>query len=114
MSDCLFCKIIAGEIPCNKKYEDEYVLAFEDIKKEAPVHILVVPKIHIDNILGYSEETSVYFNKILEAIGKITKEQGIDESGFRCVINTNDDGGQTVHHMHWHIIGKRRMLWPPG
>ena len=103
-NDCLFCKIIAGEIPSNKVYEDEYVLAFRDIAPQAPVHILVVPKEHICCANAVDESNSVYVSKCFEAVAKIAKAEGLD-NGYRVINNCGADGGQTVMHLHFHIIG---------
>jgi len=111
MEDCLFCKIIAGEIPCSKVYEDDMVLAFNDISPAAPVHVLVIPKKHFKNFV---ETDDAYILAIKSAVKKITKELNIDEEGYRLVFNTGDNGGQTVHHLHCHILGGRFMQWPPG
>ena len=102
-NDCLFCKIIAGEIPSNKVYEDEYVLAFRDIAPQAPVHILVVPKEHICCANAVDESNSVYVAKCFEAIAKIAKAEGLD-NGYRVINNCGADGGQTVMHLHFHIV----------
>ena len=102
--NCLFCKIIDGEIPSNKVYEDEYVYAFRDINPQAPVHILVVPKAHISCADQVSEENSLYVAKSFEAIAKIAKTEGLD-SGYRVINNCGEDGGQTVMHLHFHLIG---------
>jgi len=110
--DCLFCKIIAGEIPSKKVYEDEFVYAFEDINKVADVHVLIVPKKHMANILEM--EDSRIMMDVLEAVRVIVKENNLEENGFRLVINTGVDGGQTVNHLHFHLIGGRAMGWPPG
>ena len=111
--DCIFCKIIAGEIPSTKVYEDEYVFAFKDINPMAPVHILVIPKEHICCANAVNAENSHYVAKIFEAIPGIAAAAGL-ENGYRCVINTGEDGQQTVKHLHIHILGKRAMQWPPG
>ena len=111
MEDCLFCKIVAGEIPCSKVYEDDMVLAFNDISPAAPVHVLVIPKKHFRNFV---ETEDAYITAIKNAVTKITKELNIDEEGYRLVFNTGDNGGQTVHHLHCHILGGRFMQWPPG
>lgn len=100
--DCIFCKIIAGEIPCTKVYEDDQVLCFKDINPKAPIHVLVVPKKHVANLLEVDDNNIL--NDINTAIKKVTKELGIAESGFRTVINTGHDGGQTVDHLHFHIL----------
>ena len=106
MEDCLFCKIIAGEIPCSKVYEDDMVLAFNDISPAAPVHVLVIPKKHFKNFV---ETDDAYILAIKSAVKKITKELNIDEEGYRLVFNTGDNGGQTVHHLHFHVLGGTRM-----
>ena len=111
MENCLFCRIAAGEIPSNKVYEDEKVLAFRDIDPQAPVHVLLIPKQHFANILEADPETIAYMHGV---IVRIVKELGIAESGFRVVINTGEDGQQTVRHLHVHILGGRSMQWPPG
>lgn len=114
MADCLFCKIINGEIPSDKVYENEYVYAFRDISPTAPVHILVIPKKHISTLNDINEENSAVLAKIYEAIAIIAKEQGIAEKGYRVVSNCNEDGGQTVFHIHFHLIGGRPLTWPAG
>lgn len=105
-NDCIFCKIISGEIPSKKVYEDETVYAFEDIAPVAPVHILVIPKTHIANALEITEENSSVIAHIYEVIGKIAREKGIES--FRVVNNCGEDAGQTVFHLHFHIIGGRK------
>lgn len=114
MSNCIFCKIINGEIPCSKVYEDEKVLAFKDINPEAPVHILVIPKQHIQSILDLNENNISITADIFNAINIIVKQSGIDKDGFRVVANTGSNGGQTVAHLHYHILGGRSLQWPPG
>lgn len=107
-NDCLFCKIIAGDIPSNKVYEDEYVFAFRDINPQAPVHILVVPKVHIACAADIDGENSAYVAKCFEAIAQIAKAEGLDE-GYRVVNNCGEAGGQTVMHLHFHIIGGEKL-----
>lgn len=114
MSDCIFCKIIAGDIPCNKIYEDDKVLAFHDIAPEAPVHFLVIPKAHIKSANDITEENSSVIAHIFTTINKIVKELNIAESGYRVVTNCGKDGGQTVGHLHFHIMAGREMTWPAG
>jgi len=114
LSNCIFCKIINGEIPCSKVYEDEKVLAFKDINPEAPVHILVIPKQHIQSILDLNENNISITADIFNAINIIVKQSGIDKDGFRVVANTGSNGGQTVAHLHYHILGGRSLQWPPG
>lgn len=111
MENCIFCKIAAGEIPSTKVYEDERVLAFRDIDPQAPVHVLLIPKKHFVNILECDSETFAYMHEIAK---KLAVELGIAEKGFRVVINTGEDGQQSVKHLHWHILGGRSMQWPPG
>lgn len=114
MNDCLFCKIISGEIPSNKIYEDEYVYSFYDISPQAPVHFLVIPKEHISSANDITAENSVLVSKCFEAIAKITAELGIDKNGYRVVNNCGEDGQQTVKHLHFHVLGGRGLQWPPG
>ncbi len=111
--DCLFCKIIAGEIPSTKVYEDDMVYAFKDIDPQAPFHAVIVPKKHIVSAADITAENSVYVAKIFEAIAVIAKEQGLKD-GFRIVTNCGKDGGQTVGHLHYHMLGGRLLAWPPG
>lgn len=111
MENCIFCKIAAGEIPSTKVYEDERVLAFRDIDPQAPVHVLLIPKKHFADILECDSKTFAYMQEIVK---KLAVELGIAEKGFRVVINTGEDGQQSVKHLHWHILGGRSMQWPPG
>lgn len=111
--DCLFCKIVAGEIPARKLYEDDQVLAFHDIAPQAPLHILVIPKKHISTLLDLSAEDTALAGHILFTAQRLAKEQGCTE-GFRVVMNCNELGGQTVYHIHMHLMAKRQMTWPPG
>ncbi len=112
--DCLFCKIIAGEIPSNKVYSDDDLYAFEDINPAAPQHILIIPKKHLTNINSANEKDEALLGKLLLRANEIAKELGLAEDGFRYVINTGRDGGQTVFHLHLHILGGRALSWPPG
>ena len=113
MSDCLFCKIIAGEIPSTKVYEDEWVYAFLDIDPQAPFHAVIVPKIHIASAAEINAENSHYVSKIFEAVAKIASQEKL-EDGFRVVNNCGKDGGQTVGHIHFHLLARRYLQWPPG
>lgn len=113
MADCIFCKIVDGEIPTNKLYEDDQILAFSDMSPQAPVHFLVVPKKHIQSLDQATGEDQDLLGHILLKIPQIAKEQGI-ENGYRVVINTGEEGGQTVEHLHFHILGGRTLEWPPG
>ena len=113
-SNCLFCKIVAGDIPSTKVYEDEHVLAFRDIAPQAPVHILIVPKAHISSALELSGDNSSVVAHIFEVAGKIAGDMGFDKTGFRLVNNCGEDGGQTVQHLHFHLLAGRGLQWPPG
>lgn len=106
--DCLFCKIIAGDIPSSKVYEDEYVYAFKDINPQAPVHILVIPKVHIASADEISAENSAYVAKIFESIPAIAKAAGLS-NGYRVITNCGEDACQTVKHIHFHVLGGKRL-----
>ncbi len=112
MSDCLFCKIIAGEIPSNKVYEDDQCLAFYDIDPQAPTHFLVIPKAHIPSVAGVSEENAAVVAHIFAVIAQQCKKLGLDS--YRVVSNIGDQAGQTVPHLHFHVLSGRDMTWPPG
>jgi len=114
MSDCLFCKIINGDIPCDFLYQDDDLLAFMDINPQAPFHCLIIPKLHISSLSAISQEHDRLIGKLTLAATKICKELGYDENGYRLVINCGDDGGQTVHHIHLHVLAGRALQWPPG
>jgi histidine triad (HIT) family protein len=106
--------MLKNEIKISSIFEDEFVLAFHDINPVAPVHVLIIPKKHINSMADMTDEDSRYLCALTNAARVIAAQLGIDKSGFRIVANTNDDGGQTVHHLHWHLLGGRRMMWPPG
>ena len=108
--DCLFCKIINGEIPGNKVYEDDMVYAFHDISPIAPVHFLVIPKQHISGAAAVTPENSAVIAHIFEVTAKVTKEMGL-EGGYRVITNNGDDAGQTVKHLHFHVIGGKQLGW---
>ena len=112
MSDCLFCKISAGEIPSNKVYEDELCYAFYDIDPQAPTHVLVIPKAHIGSVAEVTGDNSAVVAHIFEVIAKVTKELGLDS--YRVVSNIGEQAGQSVHHLHFHVLSGRDMTWPPG
>lgn len=112
--DCLFCKIIAGEIPSKKVYEDNDVYAFEDIYPAAPTHVLIIPKKHLTAVNSANSEDTVLMGKLLLKANDIADSLGLSEEGFRYVINTGKNGGQTVFHLHLHILGGRALSWPPG
>lgn len=110
---CLFCKIIAGDIPVNKIYEDESVFAFHDISPQAPVHFLVIPKKHISTLDDLELQDRSLAGHILYTAQQLAKQLGCTE-GYRVVMNCNELGGQTVYHIHLHVLGQRQLTWPPG
>lgn len=112
MSDCLFCKIAKGDIPSNKVYEDELCLAFYDIDPQAPTHFLVIPKPHIGSVSEVTEENAAVVAHIFAVISKVTKQLGMDS--YRVVSNIGEQAGQSVLHLHFHVLGGRDMTWPPG
>ena len=115
MADCIFCKIASGEIPSGKVYEDESVLAFRDLEPQAPTHVLIIPKKHIGSIMALTGADKELAGHILtEVAPAVARFCGVDEGGFRLVANTGADGGQTVGHLHFHLLGGRAMTWPPG
>ena len=114
MKDCLFCKIIAGSIPSKKLYEDDDLLAFFDISPQAPIHFLVIPKKHIANIMEAKPEDTELLGKLLYKGQELLTEQGCAEKGGRFVFNCKSHGMQTVDHIHLHVMGGRRLRWPPG
>jgi histidine triad (HIT) family protein len=114
MSDCLFCRIAAKKIPAKIIYEDAETVAFEDINPQAPVHVLIIPKKHISTALEIAEEDKGLIGHLFRVAAKIAGEKGIAERGFRLVVNTNSEAGQTVYHIHLHLLGGRHMHWPPG
>lgn len=114
MSDCIFCKIIKGEIPSKKVRETNDMFAFEDINPQAPVHILIVPKKHIESNLDLSMDDVELIGRIHLLANDIARERGIDKTGFRLVTNTGREVGQSVFHIHYHLMGGRSMGWPPG
>lgn len=113
MSDCIFCKIINKEIPSEIVYEDDKILAFKDIDPQAPVHILIIPKVHINSLDELDENQSDLIGYLIYNVKKIVQELGL-ENGYRLVNNCGVDGYQTVNHIHFHLIGGRKMQWPPG
>src|SRR5262245_13644142 len=114
MPDCLFCKIVKGEIPAKLVYKDDHVVAFQDINPQAPTHILVVPTRHISTLNDLTPGDDQIVGEMTRRAAAIAKERGIDSGGFRAVFNTNRDAGQTVFHIHLHLLGGRTMTWPPG
>lgn len=113
-ADCLFCKMVSGAIQPNKVYEDADVLAFKDINPQAPVHVLVIPKRHIATMNDLADTDAALVGKLVLTGKKIASDLGIAESGYRLVTNCNADAGQSVWHIHLHVLGGRRMHWPPG
>ena len=113
-TDCLFCKMVAGTIPPNKVYEDAEVLAFRDIKPQAPVHVLIIPKRHLATLNDFTDADTALVGKLVLTGKRLAAELDIAESGYRLVNNCNADGGQTVGHVHLHLLGGRAMHWPPG
>ena len=109
MEDCIFCKIIKGEIPSNKVYENEEILAFKDINPAAPIHILVIPKKHITSLIEIKEEDEKLIAKIYSVINKIAKDMQIDQKGFRVIVNCGEDGGQEVGHLHFHLLAGKKL-----
>ncbi|MDY6787713.1 MAG: histidine triad nucleotide-binding protein [candidate division WOR-3 bacterium] len=114
MNDCLFCKIISGDIDSDKVYEDQYVYAFNDINPQAPVHILIIPKKHIESIHDVSGSDKPYIDAVISAIQKIASDNGLDRDGYRIVTNHGKRAGQSVFHLHFHLLGGRDLQWPPG
>ena len=112
--DCLFCKIAKGLIPVEKLYEDNEIVAFKDINPSAPVHIIIIPIKHITSAMDLGSEDFTTVGHIFQAIKKLAVDFGVSESGFRVINNCGEDGGQSVNHLHFHLIGGRSMGWPPG
>ncbi|HHJ80152.1 MAG TPA: histidine triad nucleotide-binding protein [Candidatus Tenderia electrophaga] len=114
MSDCLFCKMVSGEIQPDTVYDDDDVLAFRDINAQAPTHVLVIPKRHISTINDLNADDAELVGKLYLAAKQVAEQDGIASDGFRTVMNCNAGAGQTVFHIHLHVLGGRNMLWPPG
>ncbi len=114
MSDCIFCKIAEKKIPAKIVYEDEHVLAFEDVNPQAPVHVLVAPKRHIPTVLDIGDGDGALLGRLLGVCKKIAMDKGVAERGFRIVINCNPEGGQVVYHVHLHVLGGRKLHGPLG
>lgn len=109
MEECLFCKIVKGEVPSTKVYEDEEILAFKDINPAAPIHILVIPKKHITSLAYIEKEDEALIGKIYRVINKIAEENGFKENGFRVIVNCGEDGGQEVMHLHFHLLAGKHL-----
>ena len=113
MSDCLFCRIVAGEIPSDVVLETDRVLAFRDVDPQAPTHVLVVPREHHADVAAVADADPTLLADVLQTAVAVARQEGLD-GGYRLVANTGDDGGQSVHHLHVHVLGGRRLSWPPG
>ncbi len=114
MTDCIFCRIAAGDIPAVKVFEDDEIVAFRDIRPQAPQHIQVIPKRHVETIQDLTLIDNALIGKMVLTANQIAREQGIANSGYRLVFNCRSDGGQEVYHIHLHLLGGRQMIWPPG
>ena len=114
MSECLFCKIVARAIPAALVYEDELVVAFDDINPQAPIHTLVIPRKHFTSVAELQDADVTLFGRLMLAGNAVAKKKGVADTGYRFVVNTGTDGGQSVFHLHLHVLGGRHMGWPPG
>lgn len=114
MGECIFCKIINGEIPCSRVFEDDKILAFNDISPEAPTHVLIIPKEHISSVNELNDNNIDVIGHIFLKAKEIANKLGIDKEGYRIVTNCGKNGGQTVDHIHYHLMGGRKLQWPPG
>ena len=114
MNGCLFCAFVDGKIKANIVYQDERLVAFTDIRPQAPVHILIIPRQHIAGVLNIESDDHALIGEIFQVASRLAREQGIAESGFRVVVNSGADAGQSVFHLHYHLIGGLLMSWPPG
>lgn len=114
MSDCLFCRMVKGEIKPDVVYEDEDVLAFRDLNPQAPLHVLVIPKLHLATLNDLDETHAALMGKLFLAARKVAEQEGLAERGYRTVINCNAEAGQSVYHVHLHVLAGRAMHWPPG
>lgn len=113
-SDCLFCKIAAGDIPANILYQDDLVVVFEDVNPQAPIHLLLIPRKHIPTTLDLTPDDNPLVGHVFQVAAKMATDMGFAEEGFRIVNNCNQAGGQTVWHVHFHLLGQRQLTWPPG
>lgn len=110
----IFARIISGEIPADKVYEDEHVVAFRDISPQAPVHVLVVPRRPLVSVADASDDDALLLGRVMLAAAQVARQLGLEEAGYRLVTNVGADGGQSVPHLHVHVLGGRQMVWPPG
>jgi len=114
MGDCLFCSIVEGKIKANLVYQDDSIVAFKDIAPKAPVHILIIPRQHLVSVSDIAEADRALIGQIFQVAARLAREQGIADSGYRVVVNSGADAGQSVFHLHYHLLGGRQMSWPPG
>lgn len=114
MTECIFCGIALGEVPADVLYQDEQVVAFRDVEPQAPVHVLVIPRRHIPTFTAAAEEDGAVLGWMARAAAEVARREGVADSGYRCVVNNGQDANQTVHHLHLHVLGGRRLGWPPG
>ena len=114
MTDCIFCKIVSGGIPAEKVFENDHVIGFQDLNPQAPTHVLIIPKKHVSTINDLQDEDKALVGEMFMAARQIAADQGLAEKGYRTVMNCNEEAGQTVFHIHLHLLGGRRMQWPPG
>lgn len=114
MADCIFCDIVRGRVPAEKVYEDDMVLAFHDINPQAPIHVLIIPKEHVAGVADLGDEHEAVAGRIQTAAAKIARQLDVADRGFRLVANCGSDGGQTVFHLHYHLLAGRALRWPPG
>lgn len=114
MHDCIFCKILAGDIPSTRAYEDEDIIAFDDINPAAPVHVLIIPRKHISTLDDTTDTDALLLGNMMLVARQIAHDRGLSGSGYRLVLNTNAGAGQTVFHIHLHVVGGRPLSWPPG
>ncbi len=112
--DCIFCKIVAGEIPASLVYTDAHAVAFRDINAQAPVHLLVIPRTHIESLDDAAQRDEAPLGHLLRVAARVANQEGLSESGYRTVVNTGAGAGQSVFHLHLHVIGGRPLAWPPG
>jgi histidine triad (HIT) family protein len=111
---CLFCRIVAGDIPTSRVHEDDRVIAIRDIDPKAPTHVLVLPRAHVESVAWIGPEDEALVGHLVGVAAAVARREGIEDAGFRLVVNAGADGGQTVPHLHVHLLGGRRMTWPPG
>jgi histidine triad (HIT) family protein len=114
MDSCLFCALVAGKVKADIVYRDEHIVAFKDVKPQAPVHLLLIPRKHLAGVLDIEPDDHLLIGEIFHVAARLARDQGIADSGFRVVVNSGADAGQSVFHLHYHLIGGRLMTWPPG